>query len=43
MDADNLKALSPDARAPTSAAHNRLLFIFFAVAVYSTNEENTRR
>jgi hypothetical protein len=26
----------------TSEAHNRLLFFFFAVAVYSTNEENTR-
>jgi len=25
----------------TSAAHNRLLFCFFAVAVFSTNEENT--
>jgi hypothetical protein len=26
----------------TSAAQNRLLFFFFAVAVYSTNEENMR-
>ncbi len=26
----------------TSAAHNRLLFCFFAAAVFSTNEENTR-
>ncbi len=26
----------------TSAAHNSLLFCFFAAAVYSTNEENTR-
>ncbi len=27
----------------TSAAHNRLLFwVFFAAAIYSTNEENTR-
>ncbi len=27
----------------TGAAHNRLLFCFFAAAIYSTNEENTCR
>jgi hypothetical protein len=27
----------------TSAAHNSLLFCFFAAAIYSTNEENMRR